>query len=323
MELRSIPQWNEEKERILSGPYEYLCKIQGKDFRATLIRAFNSILKVPDQHIQAIAEVIEMLHTSSLLVDDVEDNAELRRGFPVAHSMFGVAQTINSANYMYFVALQKILELGSQREFIDIYSEEMINLHRGQGMDLYWRETLECPTEAEYLGMVMNKTGGLFRLAVRLMMVLSEHKLPELIDIANILGIIYQIQDDYLNLQSAEYSKNKGFCEDLTEGKFSFPIIHAIRKDPHNKELLNVLRQKTTDITLKEYAVDYMRNTTHSFDHVKTTIDYYDRQARAAIGTVSSKGMDTSKLTAVLDKILSLSGLVRNEQHEQHEQHST
>jgi geranylgeranyl pyrophosphate synthase len=51
----------------------------------------------------------------------------------------------------------------------DVFVEELLNLHRGQGMDLYWRETLTCPTEEEYIGMVLDKTGGLFRLAVRLM----------------------------------------------------------------------------------------------------------------------------------------------------------
>lgn len=136
-----------------------------------------------------------MLHTASLLVDDVEDSSLLRRGLPVAHSIFGTAQTINSANYVYFVALQELLKLdqledsraGSpeapevefvgegkrkrrQRgEAVRIYTEELVNLHRGQGMDLFWRDTLTVPTEEEYLEMVGNKTGGLFRLAIRLM----------------------------------------------------------------------------------------------------------------------------------------------------------
>ena len=53
---------------------------------------------------------------------------------------------------------------------VEIFTEELINLHRGQGMDLYWRDSLTCPSEADYLEMVGNKTGGLFRLAVKLMM---------------------------------------------------------------------------------------------------------------------------------------------------------
>lgn len=54
-------------------------------------------------------------------------------------------------------------------KLIEIFTEELLNLHRGQGMDLYWRDSLTCPSEADYLEMVGNKTGGLFRLAIKLM----------------------------------------------------------------------------------------------------------------------------------------------------------
>lgn len=101
-------------------------------------------------------------------VDDVEDSSVLRRGIPVANSIFGTAQTINSANYVYFKALADVVSLGNPK-LIDIFTEELINLHRGQGMELYWRDSLTCPSEEDYLEMVGNKTGGLFRLAIKLM----------------------------------------------------------------------------------------------------------------------------------------------------------
>ena len=87
---------------------------------------------------------------------------------PVANNIFGTAQTINSANYIFFTALQELLKLGNPRA-VEVYTYELCNLHRGQGMDLYWRDTLTCPSEMDYLEMVGNKTGGLFRLAVQLM----------------------------------------------------------------------------------------------------------------------------------------------------------
>ncbi len=74
-----------------------------------------------------------------------------------------------------------------------------------------------------------------------------------------IIGLIFQIRDDYLNLCSPQYSTNKGLFEDLTEGKFSFPIIHAIRSDPTNRQLLNILKQRSRDDEVKRYAVSYMR----------------------------------------------------------------
>lgn len=65
----------------------------------------------------------------------------------------------------------------SSGEAVKIYTEELLNLHRGQGMDLFWRDTLTCPSEDDYLEMVGNKTGGLFRLAVKLMQVESKSTL--------------------------------------------------------------------------------------------------------------------------------------------------
>ena len=106
-------------------------------------------------------------------VDDVEDSSVLRRGVPVAHSIFGTAQTLNSANYVYFCALQELFKLKNPKA-VQIYTDELCNLHRGQGMELFWRDTLTCPSEEDYIEMVGNKTGGLFRLAVKLMQAESD-----------------------------------------------------------------------------------------------------------------------------------------------------
>jgi geranylgeranyl diphosphate synthase type 3 len=260
--------WSAEKENILRGPYDYLESHPGKDIRAQLIAAFNTWLQVPASSLAVITRVVGMLHTASLLVDDVEDNSQLRRGIPVAHSIFGTAQTINSANYVYFCALQDLLTLNNP-EVIRIYTDELLNLHRGQGMDLFWRDTLTCPTEDDYLEMVGNKTGGLFRLAIKLMCAESPthnfnpnpdlpHHATDYVPLVNTIGLLFQILDDYRNLSDTTYTQNKGLCEDLTEGKFSFPIIHAIRSDPNNLVLINILKQKTTDEDVKKYAVSYM-----------------------------------------------------------------
>jgi geranylgeranyl diphosphate synthase, type III len=168
MAYQGKSSWSAEKEKILQGPYEYLISQPGKGIRAQLISAFNAWLEVPPDSLAIITKVVGMLHTASLLVDDVEDSSVLRRGLPVAHSIFGTAQTINSANYVYFCALQEIQNLKNPKA-ITIFTEELLNLHRGQGMDLFWRDSLTCPTEEDYLEMVGNKTGGLFRLAIKLM----------------------------------------------------------------------------------------------------------------------------------------------------------
>ncbi|KAI1907768.1 geranylgeranyl pyrophosphate synthetase [Ophidiomyces ophidiicola] len=261
--------WSADKEKILLGPYEYMSHQPGKDIRRQLIAAFNRWLHVPEESLKIISKVVLMLHTASLLVDDVEDSSVLRRGVPVAHNIFGTAQTINSANYIYFLALAELQKLHNP-DAIGIFTTELLNLHRGQGMDLFWRDTLTCPNEEDYLQMVGNKTGGLFRLAIKLMQAESSITV-DCIPLVNLMGLIFQICDDYLNLSNPTYSKNKGLCEDLTEGKFSFPVIHSIRSQPDNLQLINILKQKTQDEEVKRYAINYMEST-GSFGYTRKTI---------------------------------------------------
>ncbi|KAL8775935.1 MAG: hypothetical protein Q9213_008431 [Squamulea squamosa] len=276
--------WPAQKEQIVLGPFDYMMNHPGKDIRKQLIAAFNAWLQVPPSSLEIITKVIGMLHTASLLIDDVEDNSLLRRGIPVAHSIFGTAQTINSANYVYFQALQELLKLGNP-EVIRIYADELCNLHRGQGMDLFWRDTLTCPSEEDYLEMVGNKTGGLFRLAVKIMQAESLNNETDYIPLVSTIGLLFQIRDDYLNLNSEIYTSNKGLCEDLTEGKFSFPIIHAIKKEPGNMQLINILRMKTTDEEVKKYAVRYMQER-GSFEYCKVILRELKEKAEEMIEIV-------------------------------------
>ena len=292
--------WSEDKERILSGPFEYLFAHPGKDFRSELIRAFNAWLEVPHDSLQVITRVVGMLHTASLLIDDVEDSSLLRRGLPVAHSIFGTAQTINSANYIYFIALQELQKLKNPMA-IGIFAEELVHLHRGQGMDLFWRDTLTCPTEDDYLEMVGNKTGGLFRLGIKLMQAESR-SLIDCVPLVNLIGLIFQIRDDYMNLSSPMYSQNKGLCEDLTEGKFSFPIIHSIRSNPKDLQLLNILKQKTTKDEVKRYAVSYMEGT-GSFDYTKKVVGVLTERARKVAEEIDEGRGKSEGIQKILDKM--------------------
>ncbi|KAL6815630.1 geranylgeranyl pyrophosphate synthase [Trichoderma sp. SZMC 28013] len=299
-DFRSRGTWTDDKEHIVRGPFEYTVSHPGKDFRSQIIAAFNAFLDVPPESLKAITSVVGMLHEASLLVDDVQDSSELRRGFPVAHNIFGVAQTINSANYIYFAALQELVKLGNQ-SVIQLFAEELLNLHRGQGMDLFWRDTLTCPTEDDYLEMVGNKTGGLFRLGIKLMQAQSTSNV-DCVPLVNIIGLIFQIRDDYMNLSSSEYSHNKGMCEDLTEGKFSFPVIHSIRADPVDLQLINILKQKTTDVQVKRYAVSYMESK-GSFDYTRQVVGTLIERARKMVAELDDESGRAAGIYKILDKM--------------------
>ena len=106
-----------------------------------------------------------------------------------------------------------------------------------------------------------------------------------------------------MNLSSTEYTHNKGLCEDLTEGKFSYPIIHSIRADPQNRQLINILKQKPTDDDVKRYAVKYMEKT-GSFEYCRVMIRSMHEKAIAMIEHIDEGMGQGSGIKMFLDKIL-------------------
>ncbi|CEL06968.1 hypothetical protein ASPCAL10135 [Aspergillus calidoustus] len=303
-------QHNGKEEEIICAPVHYVTTLPGKDIRGKLISAFNEWFQIPDEQLEIIKRVVGLLHVASLLIDDIEDYSKLRRGFPVAHSIFGIPQTINSANYAYFQAQSEVLKLRRCEDALRIFTEELLRLHRGQGMDLYWRDSLSCPSEEEYLGMVANKTGGLFRLAIKLIQLESDVD-EDCVPLVDLLGIIFQIRDDYQNLQSDQYAKNKGFGEDITEGKFSYPIVHSIQSSSGSSgagsdrslQLLNILRQKTEDEAVKRYAIRILEQT-GSFEYTRQKLRELTARAREMLGGLrETAGAETGAagLLGILD----------------------
>ena len=107
---QTTPSEKHVLDKTLIEPYHYINAVPGKDVRGKLIDCFNLWLNVPQDEIEVLNEIkaiVADLHNASLLIDDIEDNSKLRRGVPVAHSIFGVAPVINTANYVYFLALER------------------------------------------------------------------------------------------------------------------------------------------------------------------------------------------------------------------------
>lgn len=312
----SLSKWATQSDSELLEPFSYIASCPSKEIRSQLIAAFNLWLQVPADQLDVITRVVGLLHNASLLVDDIEDNSELRRGRPVAHKIYGVPQTINTANYVYFLAYHELFKMdlyGSvanaygvvKRTRLDhrltfILNEELLALHRGQGRELLWRDSLRCPTEDEYLAMVKDKTGGLLRVAIRLMMACATKNTDvNYIPLVDLIGIHFQIRDDYMNLQSPMYTNNKGFAEDLTEGKFSFPIVHGIRQDPNDRQIISVLQKRPKSPTLKNHVVSYLNESTHSFDYSLGVMQSLERQARAEVARLGGNAL----LETILDKL--------------------
>lgn len=177
-------------------------------------------------------------------LDDIEDQSALRRGSPATHLLFGEAQTINSANFLFVLSLEELYKLDDLHA-VEIYNTQLRRLHIGQSMDLYWTRHATCPTIPQYVDMVDHKTGGLFNLVVGLMQAKAScgHEL-HLNGMMILLGRYFQIRDDYSNLVSDDYTVAKGFCEDLDEGKMPLPLIHALQISQKHKCRLQAILQE-------------------------------------------------------------------------------
>lgn len=103
----------------------------------------------------------------------------------------------------------------------------MLELHRGQGMEIYWRDNFTCPTESDYKLMTIRKTGGLFMLAIRLMQLFSTNQDDDFSKLTAILGLYFQIRDDYCNLICKEVSRDerKTHSIELENNCHFFPLF--------------------------------------------------------------------------------------------------
>jgi hypothetical protein len=153
---------------VLFAPTHYMKSLSSKNVRSQLIEAFNSWLLVSPHVLSTITQVIDDLHNSSLILDDIQDDSKLRRRNTTAHLIFGTGQSINSATYM-FVHASKLLCGLQNHTMIAILLEELENLFVGQSWDLHWKFHKKFPAEAEYFEMVDKKTGAMFKLLLRLM----------------------------------------------------------------------------------------------------------------------------------------------------------
>ena len=127
--MASDPLLPHKPDPSLLESFRYINSMPGKNVRGKMIDCFQLWMNVESTDVlNSIKDIVGDLHNASLMVDDIEDNSKLRRGIPVAHSIFGIPTVINSANYAYFLALEKCHALKNP-EAMDVFVGELLNLH--------------------------------------------------------------------------------------------------------------------------------------------------------------------------------------------------
>jgi geranylgeranyl pyrophosphate synthase len=220
------------------------------------------------------AIIPEVIHNGTLMVDDIEDASEFRRGKPCTYKIYGLDIAINAGNAMYYLPLLPLMEKGDKippeklRKVYEIYVQEMISISLGQAMDIAWHRGLadaDKIDEKGYLQMCAYKTGTLARMAAKIAAVLAnanDEIVEKLGRFAESIGVAFQMQDDILDITGEEFAKKKGgHGQDVTEGKRSLIVIHTLKvaKAEDRRRLVEILNMHTSDQKLKNEAIAIMK----------------------------------------------------------------
>ncbi|KAJ3625166.1 hypothetical protein MTP99_018728 [Tenebrio molitor] len=291
---------DQAEEEILLMPFSYLTQkgFDSKNASARMWRSFNHWLNVPKDKLSLVTSILERLYSAVLLLDDVEDDSELRRGIPTAHLILGTARTLNAANYVTLIEIMKLVDL-KEPKVIDYVIEMGLGVSKSQGLGIYYRNNFICPTEDEYIEFASGQFNSMFTFVVRLLQLFSDNKTTDFTVLIQKLSLFCQIYNDYLSLHSKKYATLKTFCDDVTEGKFSFPIIHAIHSQPNDDKILNILKQKTKDIETKKYFVRLLEK----FGSFEYTIKVLEKLRDEAVEEMNKIG-GNSHLEEIFELIL-------------------
>lgn len=246
----------------------------GKRWRPTLFLLICEALgKNPNEFLE-LAIIPEVIHNGTIMIDDIEDSSELRRGKPCTYKLFGLDIAVNVGNTMYYLPLLTLIKnkdkLSKEKltRLYEIYGQEMINISFGQATDIAWHRGLvnaDEITENQYLQMCVYKTGTLARMSAKMAAVLADADnglIGKIGKFAEALAVAFQIRDDILDLVNEKFAEGKGgLGRDITEGKRTLMVIHALRKaEAGDKErLIEILNMHTTDQKIRNEAIDIIR----------------------------------------------------------------
>ena len=275
----------EALNKAIAEPIWEILDRGGKRWRPALFLLICEALgKKADDYLD-FAIIPEVIHNGTLIIDDIEDSSELRRGKPCTYKIYGVDIAVNAGNTMYYLPLLPLMEKRWQipsdklRDIYEVYVQEMINLSLGQAMDIAWHRGIanaDSLSEEDYLQMCAYKTGTLTRMAARLAAVLADAD-RELVEklgrFAESIGVAFQMQDDVLDLTGKEFAEKKGGRgQDIKEGKRTLIVIRTLKKANSNdkKRLIQILSLHTSDQALRDEAASIMQKY-NAIEYVKQT----------------------------------------------------
>ncbi len=216
---------------LVSDVARHILFAGGKRLRPLLLVVSAKLCGYDNDYAKTVSTALDYLHAATLLHDDIIDDAVLRRGKTVAHSVYGNAITVLVGDFLLARALAICADSGKIK-VIHIISNLTENMSTGEVHQLMRKGDVTL-TEDEYLEVIRRKTAVLFQAACTVSAVIAdapEEKEAALSDFGYHLGIAFQMADDLLDYTMDTEALGKEVGADLREGKLTLPVIHALKQ---------------------------------------------------------------------------------------------
>jgi octaprenyl-diphosphate synthase len=266
---------------------EYLRGGGGKRIRPTLLLLSSHALGFNGQSAIRLGAVVEMVHSATLVHDDIIDSANIRRGRPSANTTWGNEKCVLAGDWLYMQAFNVALKEKSLRvlELLIGLTQQMV-----EGELLQIQKLGRAISEAEYYDLIYRKTACLFSVSMQLGAVLAgadEAVEASLGAYGRTVGLAFQIVDDVLDLTATEEVLGKPVASDLREGKATLAVIHSIdhgtaadrrtiQRVLNDRSFENVSREKIREILTRNGSVEYAMG----------VADRYAEQSRQALAAL-------------------------------------
>ena len=206
----------------------YIVKAGGKRIRPTITILVAKALKYRGKELINLATAIELLHTATLIHDDVVDQSEIRRGKTSIHKKWDNAHGVLVGDFVYSKAFQLMASLKNKR-IIQTLANSTNRISEGEVLQLNFLESNNIK-ETDYFEIIGRKTAELFKASAHTAALLAEAEenfIKISCQFAYALGIVFQLKDDLLDYSGNELKTGKRIGKDFLEGKITLPLIQA------------------------------------------------------------------------------------------------
>ena len=294
----------------LYEPVKYTMALGGKRIRPTLMMLTYKMYRDDVAKILPTACALEMYHNSTLLHDDLMDNAEVRRGKTTVHRKWDANTAILSGDTMLLMSFNEMMSCGDDKlpAVMRLFSETTLEIDEGQQYDMDF-ETRDDVREEEYIEMIRLKTSVLLACATEMGALLADAPdadAKRLYKFGEQLGLAFQLQDDYLDVYGDPKVFGKAIGGDILCNKKTYMLINALNKaDENQKERLTKWlsatdydpQQKIREVTeiYNELGIDRL---------AQDKINYYFTEARKQLDMVSVEDERKQDLRLYTDQML-------------------